>query len=77
MKLVSGAKKVGDLCFQGKISVIVLEHMRLRIATISECPRKSQTYPPKFFHPLVLPFFFLFFFFFSHTSGWVSQMACS
>ena len=61
MKLVSGAKKVGDFCFQGKISVIVLEHMRLRTATISECPRKSQTYPPKFFHPLVLPCFFFFF----------------
>ena len=69
MKLVSGAKKVGDLCFQGKRSAIALEHMRLIIATISKCPRKSQIYLLKFFHPLVL----LCVFFFSpiHLAGFL------
>ena len=58
--------------FKGKRNALFLEHMRLRIAPISKCSRKSQTYSSKFFIPWFCTAFVCLFVF--HTSEGVPQM---
>ena len=73
MKLVSGAKKIGDHCFQGKRSAVVLEHMRWELLQVPSVPESHKHTHPNSFIPWFCSVVLLLFFFF-HTSGWVSQM---